>query len=590
MPRLHRLAATAGCLAAAAAIAPAGAAAQSNGPSSVDELLEVVFELRHDTGAHRFARQVSDPASPRYRQYQSPSALIKAFGATTKAKRAAVRWADANGLDVTVGATGTFAYARATPEQVRGAFGGATARTAGAGVDATPDVPEELRGAVTAVSVSDGRPVVEPQAAQPRQAAPTVPPASRLDRTGTPAGCPEGVATGGFTPNQYLQAYGHADLHEGGLTGKGVRVGVVEIDGYSRTDVDTFTACFGIKTPPINRRTVGIDGPLPPGVETPLDLQVLSAAAPGVDAIDVYEGGSSTLGILLSFLDATMRGEKTRADVVSISLGGCETNDSLDTGAARTLNEAFAIAASAGISTFVSSGDQGSTPCTGINRVPIPAFSASFPASSQWVTAVGGTNVALDAENRITREIVWNESADGAWAAGGGGFSAMFGRPWYQRETKALAPSLDGGTTRIVPDIAALADNAPGYAYFCTGTECAEELGREGWQTVGGTSAAAPLMAAGAALANEAAARAGQPNVGFVNPLIYDLATSKRATRYVRDVTVGSNDVGVLMAPPVGTGTPLGCCDAAKGFDEVTGWGSLQVAAFSDAAVAAAKR
>jgi kumamolisin len=588
VPRLSRLAA-AGCLAASlAAVAPAGAAAQSgSGSGSKASGADLILELHHSPGFHRFVRGVSDPTSPTYRQYRSVNALAKQFGASPKAKQRALSYLDAHGIEGEVAATGTFITASGTRAQIAEAFGAAGARSAGPSTDPTPPVPAKLRGAVDAVTVAGDEPVVEPHAGLRQAAQPT--PASARPRTGTPAGCPEGVASGGFTPNQVLTAYGHKALHEQGITGKGVRVAVIEIDGFDPKDVAAYAQCFGVKVPPITRKAVGTPGNklLAPGPETTLDLQVLATAAPGLESIDVYEGGASTEGILASVSEAIGGKPAIAPDVISISLGGCEANDALDSGYARALNELFALAAGAGISVFVSSGDSGATPCQNGNQGPVPVFSVEFPASSQYVTAVGGTNITLSAANRLTGQLVWNESADGSWGAGGGGFSNLFGRPWYQRTL--AAPSVEANTTRMVPDIAALADTKPGYAYFCTNQECQEELKFVGWGTVGGTSAAAPLMAAGAALANEAARKAGQPRLGFVNPLIYTLGTSKGSSRVLSDVTVGSNDVGVLITPPNGTGAPLGVFSAAKGFDAVTGWGSPKVAAFAKAALAAGR-
>ncbi len=80
----------------------------------------------------------------------------------------------------------------------------------------------------------------------------------------------------------------------------------------------------------------------------------------------------------------------------------------------------------------------------------------------------------------------------------------------------------------------------------------------------GGTSAATPLTAAGIVLADEAAARHGQPTLGLINPLIYKLANSKAYDRVLWDVSVGNNDVGTALPAPVGDGQPIGCCDAGR--------------------------
>ena len=91
----------------------------------------------------------------------------------------------------------------------------------------------------------------------------------------------------------------------------------------------------------------------------------------------------------------------------------------------------------------------------------------SLPSSSPYVTAVGGTNLELTKQNRIKREIVWNDLPIQPGGGGGGGSIVSPHRPWWQAGIKRY------GTGRIVPDIAALADIYPGYAYYCTATPCA---------------------------------------------------------------------------------------------------------------------
>jgi kumamolisin len=116
----------------------------------------------------------------------------------------------------------------------------------------------------------------------------------------------------------------------------------------------------------------------------------------------------------------------------------------------------------------------------------------------------------------------------------------------------------------MVPDLAFYADPVPGWAIYCTATAC----DNRGWLAVGGTSAATPLFASGIALANQEAATAGQPPVGFPNPLLYQLARTK--TTPFRDIVLGTNDL-----------FSTGCCHAHKGYDRASGWGSMDIADFS---------
>jgi kumamolisin len=149
------------------------------------------------------------------------------------------------------------------------------------------------------------------------------------------------------------------------------------------------------------------------------------------------------------------------------------------------------------------------------------------------VVGCGGTTL------RTASEVVWNESAAGEGATGGG-FSAHFSMPSYQ----------DGvvtGDGRGVPDVAGNADPTTGYLIRFDGSD----------QVIGGTSAVAPLWAALTALANQRnGANAGAPHARlYASPAAF------------RDITSGDNDG----------------FSATKGWDACTGLGSPEGAAIVEA-------
>jgi kumamolisin len=559
--------------AAAPAAAQAGAA-----PGGSGKTFELLLSLEHPRGLDRAVKRVSNPSSKAYRDFMTIEQVAKRFGAGKASKRAVRRWVAARGGTVRIASTGDFALAEVPAPTA------ARLRAPGKAGDAL-EVPDALAHAVTAVEPVDRAPAV-------RSGPPKPPPLAQRDsqapHSGTTAGCLDGVNApapppgNAFTPNQYLDAYGHSTLHRKGITGKGVRFAVIEIDGYAQTDIDTFGQCFGIRIPPINPHAVGIPGLLAPGDETTLDLELLSAGAPGAKSIEVWENDGTNVG-LLEAVAASLAKKKLRPDVISISLGGCEADLTDSFATTRLLNRVFGAAAAAGISTFVSSGDQGSSAC---ERPPVALdlLSVNSPAHSQYVTAVGGTNVTLDPANQIVQQVVWNDSP-AKFAGGGGGFSTVFETPWWQRPAKRL-----GNGARTLPDIAALADVTPGYVIYCTSVPCHQFAQTvPGWTAVGGTSAAAPLMASGVALANEVARKAKQPPVGFINPLIYDVASTKGGAKVLSDVTIGDNDLGLMLTPPNGDPPkPLGCCTAGPGYDLASGLGSLKIAGFSRLASRAA--
>jgi subtilase family serine protease len=554
--------------------------------------VEALIELRHPRGLNRFVRAVSDPRSPRYRHYASVEKLVTRFGAEKKVKRQVVRWLARRGLQGTVSPTGTFVAVRlpsARAEELlpRNAAAASTNGSSGR------RVPAVLRGAVERISLLSTRPVVahagEDAVAAAAAKKPKRPYTSILRHSGTASGCAAGSSGGigpgfePFTPNQYLTAYGHAAMHARGLKGQGQTAAVVETGGFRRSDIATFARCFGVRPPPIQRVPVLVKEPLPPEDETTLDLEMLTVGAPGLDRIRVYEGPGSLMGVAVTAATA-LGGRGHQPDVISISLGFCEPETN-NLALRNAFDNIFALAAGAGISVLVSSGDQGSSGCRVENEeteetTALPIKAVSLPASSPYATAVGGTNLALSKQNRIEEEIVWNDAVVQAAGGGGGGSIVSPRTPWWQRGVRGYGPG------RKVPDIAALADIYPGYAFFCTAKPC-REPGQKvpGWGSIGGTSAAAPLTAAGVALANQYAARRGQATLGFLNPLLYRLGAEAKSRRAAfNDVVKGNNDIGRSLPPAAGGGRLLGCCQAKRGYDWASGWGSLKVPSFAAAA------
>lgn len=79
--------------------------------------------------------------------------------------------------------------------------------------------------------------------------------------------------------------------------------------------------------------------------------------------------------------------------------------------------------------------------------------------------------------------------------------------------------------------------------------------------TIGGTSASTPLIASLVSLLNEYRIQNNQSPLGFLNPLIYEMA---QAGKGWWDITLGDNH-------------PTKACEGyscTKGWDAVTGWGT----------------
>ncbi len=549
-------------------------AATANGSAPPQGQVQLVLPLKVDAvGLRNLALAVSTPGSGEYGRHQSVASVARRFGASQSVRRRVLSWLRAHGAaSADVDATGSFVEAVMPLAAAARAFG---ARVTASAAKVTPRVPGQLAGAVTAVFGLDTRTLPLSDRFDARGAAADQP--SSRTRTGTPAGCGAGQRAGefagdpttaAFTPNQYLTAYGFDPLHQAGLLGQNQRVALVEIDSVKPSDVRTFARCFGLRLPPLHQIKIGGKRLPAPGGESTLDVEVLDAAAPDVKALDLYEMSSDAPGDLLRAVAAPLQRHGAHPQVISVSLGLCELGTYLDLGPAGfgDLDFILETAALSGSTVVAAAGDTGSAGCQGRSGTPLHRLAVDYPASSSFVTAVGGTNLLLAPDNHINQEIVWN---DGALAhgrsAGGGGFSAVFPRPSYQ----------DGAVTRnarAVPDVSLLADRLPGYAFYCTTRDCPGG----GWHRVGGTSAAAPLFGGGLALIDQDLQAQGKQYLGLVNPLLYAAGGSSVHGAIFNDVTQGSNDVGAFIQG--GGGNPLGCCTAGPGYDEASGWGSVNFA------------
>jgi kumamolisin len=577
--------------AAAVATGPvAGAARVGSAPGAAR--ITVALPLRADlAGLRAFATEVTTPGSPLYDHYQPIPALVRRFGASAGERALVTRWLHRAGATaVGVDGTGLFARATLTAARAQRLFGTRLDefRAAGTGVFmapiARPSVPRGLRGAVTGVVGLDTEPLVQaPQAAVAPDVVPwalrrplTVasPASGYTPRSGTPSGCAAATTAAnqvGFTPNQYLTAYGYTQIQQTGLEGQGERVALIEIDSFKPGDLRAFAQCFGLATPPVKAFLVDLKHHLPAGSESTLDLEVLDAAAPDLKQVDVYESGASAPDVLSS-LTAPLTNHGYKPDVISASLGACEsvTAQALGRGGIRTVEGTLELASASGISVLASSGDQGSSACLAPDGSPAPALAVSFPASSPWVTAVGGTNVMLNAANQIVSQDVWND-APGFPLGGGGGASTLFNRPSYQLNAY-------GGGRRGVPDVAMLADIRPGYEIYCSVKhECVDNAMPGPWTQVGGTSAAAPLLAGGVALVDQSLRQAGRQDVGLVNPLLYQLAQTAGQT-VTSPVAIGDNDLFATATNP-----GVGCCSAGPGYNLAAGLGSVNIASLAAA-------
>lgn len=230
---------------------------------------------------------------------------------------------------------------------------------------------------------------------------------------------------------------------------------------------------------------------------------------------------------------------------IDVSLGECET-DAQSSGAAASNDTTFKQAVAQGQTFFVSAGDSGADECGTGGVTP------SWPASSAYVTAVGGTEVYTSPNTTWQSETVWNNLSENEGATGGSP-STFEPIPSWQQGVAGITNQ----TYRGVPDIAFDASPDSGALVYVDG---------QANQQIGGTSLAAPLAVGMWARVLQA----NGTSLGFASPVIYKVAQSS-ASNYAaafHDVTSGNNSGE----------------NAGTGWDYTTGWGSAIVSQFSSLA------
>jgi kumamolisin len=575
------------CAAAASICTPAAGASSPSAPPG--QQLSLVLPLRADDAElARLAQSVSNPSSPAYGHYLSYAELAGRFGASSGIRAQVVDYLAAHGAtEVRIDPTHTFVFARMSAADAERTFAVPLTRRRAHGVGfiapaGQVNIPAGLQGLIDGVVGLNTQPVFGSPA--PHRVGPAgavrprnQPSTSYSPVTGSPSGCAAGVGSGGFTPNQYLTAYGYDRVRSPKLSGQGERVALIEIDGFRYSDIRTFARCFKLDIPAITTYVSGGGKTLPPGGEATLDLEVLDAAAPDLGELEVFETPPDTASVLRAYL-APLVFPNAKPQIISTSVGLCEKfTQAADNGASiRSAERGYALLAVTGVSVLAAAGDNGSADCiSGEENKPPPedrTLAVDYPASSPEVTAVGGTQLALDSANRIKQQLVWNEADQAPGIGGGGGLSGLFRRPAYQNGTVRVGQ-------RALPDASMLADSLPGYAIYCTASAPCDP--RQPWTTLGGTSAATPLLAGGVALINQDLHRHGKQFVGFLNPLLYQ--AGRTTPGVFSDVTAFGNDVGPYLNG--GNGQPLGCCTASPGFDFASGWGSVDLAALDAFAI-----
>jgi hypothetical protein len=409
-----------------------------------------------------------------------------------------------------------------------------------------------------------------------------------------------------FAPGDIATVYDINPVYHAGYTGAGQSIAVVGQSAITVGDIENFQSAAGltVKDPTLVLMPGTGTSTFSSGDETEsdLDLEWSGAIATGADIYLVYTGSNTNFGAFDALQYAV---DQKIAQVIGVSYGSCEPIL-----AGYSLESTFQQAAAQGQTILAASGDQGSTACFISNPVksgdPTLAIqeelAVNYPASSPWVTGMGGTEItAADAVSTNSTywiaqsstdvltsavayipEVAWNDdSSTYGLSASGGGASSLFGKPTWQTGVAGIPAD----SKRDVPDMALYSSpDYPGYIY-CTSDTSAWSTGQRascnsgfrdassGALTVaGGTSFAAPIFAGMVALINQQQGYTG--GQGLINPTLYTLAAN--STTYAsafHDVTSGNND---CTAGSTYCGSTAGF-SAGVGYSQVTGLGSVDL-------------
>jgi subtilase family serine protease len=314
-----------------------------------------------------------------------------------------------------------------------------------------------------------------------------------------------------------------------GMSGRGRTVAVVDAydDPLAESDLAVYRKTFGLPActtankcfRKVNQRGVASPRPAPDygwAQEMSLDLDAVSATCPDCHIL-LVEADSGSPDALMAAIDTAAR----LAFAVSISFGGPE--DSSVLALDKHLNHP-------GVAITAATGDEG--------------YGVQYPASSRYVTAVGGTTLVRASSSRG-----WAETA---WSGSGSGCSRFEPKPSWQHDT--------GCRRRTVADVAAVADPATGLAVYDTFNNCpvaglcdlfldmGGAQGLNGWAQIGGTSLSAPIVAA-----------------------IYTLAGNRRTASYAYAHHTALTDVRSGANGQCGSSY---LCTSKTGFDGPTGLGT----------------
>ena len=595
-------------------------------------LLLLARSLAQESALQDFLRAAHTPGSPSFHQWLKPGEFGRLFGPADSDLAAVTAWLQSHGLTVNkIHAGRGFIEFSGTAGQVTEAFHTRIHRYAVNGephlaAATVPSVPAALAPVIAGLApLNDFHPrsqlrVLGVAAFNPK---------THLVTPQWTYPAPGGVSYA-VAPGDFATQYDIKPVYAAGITGAGQTIAIVSASNIDLSLVQAYHALFSLGAAlPV----AVVDGEDPgqnaAATEAYLDVEMASSVAPGATVLLYTSAGTAlTDGLSLAALRAV---EDDQAGLISVSYGACEAQ--LGQSGNAFWNALWEQAAAQGQSVFVAAGDGGSAGCDDFDaqQEAFAGLAVNGIASTPYNVAVGGTDfyysqyaagsAAVAAQlagfwssttaspavslKKAVPEQAWNDffglnladagnpatlASQNIVAGGGGASSAALypatGAAGYPKPAWQAGLGVPADKARDLPDVALFAANGFNSSFFpiCATPGDCSNLNSSGVTVitaVGGSSAAAPAMAAIQALVNQSASNwSGQANF-----LYYPLAAKQPSV--FRDVATGSNQVlcyagtancvsgrtGTLNHYPVESGYAAG-----KGYDQATGLGSVDVA------------
>jgi subtilase family serine protease len=466
--------------------------------------LTIALPIKDMAALTETARQISDPNSPLYRKYLSPDQFGDMFGAAPADYQTLIDWGRANNFTVTAHKNRFVATVVGSAADVETALG--------------VHLHYRLR--------PDGTEFFAPDAEPSLNLALPVEHVSGLENFDVPKSAGGSGTNGAYQGTDFRNAYAASTT----LTGAGQKIGILMLDGFSQSDINSYAKLTGQTFLPVQQ--IPVSTGTNPQKEGNLDVAMALSMAPAAQII-VFPGTAANATQILTNMAA-------RPDIKQLSSSWFFNLTSTGVALMHQL-------AMQGQSFFQATGDSGAVPPNYFQNAPLDI------RLSPWVTLVGGTSLNMSANGASygTLETAWSSPAGGS----SGGYLPTVPIPSYQKSIAGENGA--SATARNYPDVSA---QGAGANFFLNGALV----------NLGGTSQATPLWAGFMALVNQfATSQRGAPGFGFANPALYAIASSG-----VYGVTFHDVDAGCTPSTLAGNIGNQYC--AWPGYDLATGLGSPQ--------------